>query len=112
VDTERAYLELTVRHLKVHLFTIFQMFALLILRVPNMQGKMADPEVLSNNSEMQRIAKAASDLEPTVQAYREYLEATEALEEAKQLLRESDGRFPPPLGKAHSSCHLKRITKC
>jgi peptide chain release factor 1 len=57
-----------------------------------MQGKMADPEVLSNNAEMQRIAKAAADLEPTVQAYRAYLEATEALQESKQLLRDSDGR--------------------
>ncbi len=53
---------------------------------------MADPEVLSNNAEMQRIAKAAADLEPTVQAYRAYLEATEALQESKQLLRDSDGR--------------------
>lgn len=60
---------------------------------------MAEPEVLANTSEMQKIAKAAADLEPTVQAYRDYLQTTEALAEAQQLLRESDGAVmcPDPL---------------
>lgn len=61
-----------------------------------LQEKMADPQILSNTTEMQRIAKAAADLEPTVQAYRDYLQATEALDEAKQLLRECDGAVPCP----------------
>ena len=58
---------------------------------------MADPEKLADSSEFQRIAKATADLEQTVSAYREYMDAHEQLTEAKQMLRESDGAMPFPV---------------
>lgn len=52
---------------------------------------MADPDKISDSSEFQRIAKAASDLEQTVSAYREYMDVQQQLAEAKQMLKESEG---------------------
>lgn len=54
---------------------------------------MADPDNISDSSEFQRIAKAASDLEQTVSAYREYMDVQQQLAEAKQMLKESEGNI-------------------
>lgn len=52
---------------------------------------MADPTVAGNPTEFQRVAKAAAALEDQVTAYNRYKDLVVALQEAKQLLRESDG---------------------
>ncbi len=52
--------------------------------------KMTDPEILSDQKELQRIAKAHSDLEEIVATYREYKKAIEDYNEADSLLREED----------------------
>ncbi len=52
---------------------------------------MADPDKMSDSSEFQRLAKAASALEQTVSAYREYNDTQQQLAEAKQMLKESEG---------------------
>ncbi|BDA41609.1 Peptide chain release factor 1 [Coccomyxa sp. Obi] len=54
-------------------------------------GRMADPTVAGNPTEFQRVAKAAAALEGQVTAYSRYKDLLVALQEAKQLLRESDG---------------------
>ena len=53
---------------------------------------MADPDTISDSSEFQRIAKQTSDLEQTVSAYREYMDVQQQLTEAKQMLKESEGK--------------------
>ena len=52
---------------------------------------MASPEVSSNPSEFQKVARAAADLEQTVIAYRKYEELQQELVEAKELAAESAG---------------------
>jgi protein subunit release factor A len=62
---------------------------------------MADPLVAGNPAEFQRVAKAAAELEDQVSAYDKYKQAQAALQEAKELLRESDG----PLIALRQSLH-------
>ena len=52
---------------------------------------MASPEVSSNPTEFQKVARAAADLEQTVTAYREYEQLQQELAEAKELAAESAG---------------------
>lgn len=60
---------------------------------------MASPEVSSNPTEFQKIARAAADLEQTVDAYRQYTQLQQELAEAKEMAAESAGALCC-LGKA------------
>ena len=53
-----------------------------------LQMRMADPEVAGNSTEFQKVAKAASDLEETVNTFRAYKEAETQLGEAQKYLKE------------------------
>lgn len=55
---------------------------------------MADPVTASNPTEYQKVAKAAAELEEQVSAYSKYRSTVMALQEAKEMLRESDGASP------------------
>ena len=55
------------------------------------QERMASPEVSSNPTEFQKVARAAADLEQTVTAYRQYSQLQQELKEAKELAAESAG---------------------
>lgn len=52
--------------------------------------RMADPDVASDPSEFQRIAKARSSLEETVQTFETWRKAELDLQESQQLLKESN----------------------
>ena len=65
---------------------------------------MASPEVSSNPTEFQKIARAAADLEQTVDAYRQYTQLQQELAEAKEMAAESAG--------ALCCCHNLRILCC
>ena len=56
-----------------------------------LQMRMADPEVAASTTEFQKVAKAAADIEPTVAAFQAYNEAQLAVQEAREMLRESSG---------------------
>ena len=62
---------------------------------------MASPEVSSNPTEFQKVARAAADLEQTVTAYREYEQLQQELAEAKELAAESAG--------CRISCHSCQV---
>ncbi len=53
--------------------------------------KLGDPDVISDPQELQRIAKARSALEITVETYEEWKQTQEELVGAKQILKESAG---------------------
>lgn len=57
------------------------------------QVKLADPAVAGNSSEYQRVAKAAAELQETVETYRQIFENEQELVEAKSLLKESAGQW-------------------
>ncbi|KAL3157081.1 hypothetical protein ABBQ38_001328 [Trebouxia sp. C0009 RCD-2024] len=54
-----------------------------------LQERMASPEVSSNPTEFQKVARAAADLEQTVVAYRQYTQLQQELAEAKEMAAES-----------------------
>ncbi len=53
--------------------------------------KLGDPDVAKDPQEFQRIAKARSSLEITVNTYEEWKEAEEELTEVRQVLKEAGG---------------------
>jgi len=52
----------------------------------DLSAKIADPEIISEQSLWQRYMKEHAELTPIVQAYRKYREAQKALEGAKEIL--------------------------
>lgn len=62
----------------------------------DLQNRMADPTISANNTEFQKVAKAAAEIEEAALAFQQYNDTVRQLGEAKELLRESDGG----LGKA------------
>ena len=54
------------------------------------ETKMADPDVISNQEELQQLAKKHSELEPVMEAFIRYEKATKSLEEAKEMLAGDD----------------------
>ncbi len=53
--------------------------------------KLGDPDVISDPQELQRIAKARSSLEITVETYEDWKQTQEELVGARQILKESAG---------------------
>ena len=52
--------------------------------------KLSDPATISNQSEFQRIAKKRAELEPIVEAYKEYASMLDSYNGAKEMLEEDD----------------------
>lgn len=52
--------------------------------------RLGDPDIATNPDELQKIAKARSSLEETVNTYQEWKEAGEELTGAKEILKESN----------------------
>ena len=59
-------------------------------RYIDLSDKINDPEVISNNEEWRKLMKEHSDISPIVKKYREYKETEEAVEEAREMLDDSD----------------------
>ncbi len=59
-----------------------------------LQMKMADPEVAANSNEFQKVAKAAADLEETVNAFRLYRDTEQQLVDAQKYLKEEAANDP------------------
>ncbi|KAK9146870.1 hypothetical protein Sjap_006773 [Stephania japonica] len=53
--------------------------------------KLADPDVVSNPSEYQKLAKSMAELDEVVSTYREFKECEKQLKESKDLAKESGG---------------------
>lgn len=53
--------------------------------------RLADPDIATNPDELQKVAKARSSLEETVNTYEKWKQATEQLAEAKEIFKESAG---------------------
>ncbi|KAK9084145.1 hypothetical protein Scep_030616 [Stephania cephalantha] len=53
--------------------------------------KLADPDVVSNPSEYQKLAKSMAELDEVVSTYREFKDCEKQLEETKDLAKDSGG---------------------
>ncbi|MDO4952692.1 MAG: peptide chain release factor 1 [Synergistaceae bacterium] len=54
------------------------------------ETKMADPDVVSNQEELQQLAKKHSELEPVMEAFIRYEKAKQSLDEAREMLSGDD----------------------
>ncbi|MEZ0536308.1 peptide chain release factor 1 [Caldicellulosiruptoraceae bacterium PP1] len=52
-----------------------------------LEKKISDPEIISNNTEWQKLVKEHSSLTPIVEKYREYKKVHDTIKEAEELLR-------------------------
>jgi peptide chain release factor 1 len=59
-------------------------------RFNELQAQFTDPEVLNDHEKYQKTAKALREIEAPVEKYRALKSATQGLEEARQMLAESD----------------------
>lgn len=59
-------------------------------RYIELSDKVNDPEIISNNEEWRKLMKEHSDITPIVEKYKEYRETAQAIEDAKEMLNESD----------------------
>lgn len=59
-------------------------------RFERMTRDLSDPEVVSDSSRFQKLAKEHSDLTPLVEKYREWKGLKQQIEESQALLRDSD----------------------
>ena len=69
---------------------MFDRLADLEKRYIELSDKINDPEIISNNEEWRKLMKEHSDISPIVEKYKEYEQTKEAIEEAKEMLNESD----------------------
>lgn len=69
---------------------MFDKLADLEKRYIELSDKINDPEIISNNEEWRKLMKEHSDISPIVNKYKEYEQTKEAIEEAKEMLNESD----------------------
>ncbi|WP_129599305.1 peptide chain release factor 1 [Anaerophilus nitritogenes] len=56
----------------------------------DLSQKVADPEIINDQTQWQKYIKELSEIEPIVNKYKEYKEAKEGIEEAKSILEESN----------------------
>eukprot|EP00775_Hariotina_reticulata_P002099 gene2099-2417_t len=59
-----------------------------------LQLRMADPDVANNATEFQKVARAASELEHTVTAYKQHQDLSQQLEQARIYLKEEAASDP------------------
>lgn len=60
------------------------------VRFDELTRQMADPEVISDGERYRKVAKSRSEVEEVVVKYREWRKVSSDLEEARQMLQESD----------------------
>lgn len=53
--------------------------------------QLADPDVVTDQGKLQRVAKAHAELEETVRVYRRYKEVLSGIDDARSILRELEG---------------------
>lgn len=71
--------------------------------------KMADPDIISNQEEYQKYIKEYSELKPIVEKYREYKELKDDINEAKEILSDSNDKEFKELAKMELDENLEAI---
>lgn len=69
---------------------MFDKLDFIVEKYDELAKKVADPDIIANQKEWQKLMKEMSELEPIVKEYTEYKKAKEAVEESKEILAEED----------------------
>ena len=68
---------------------MFDKLGVLEEKFEDLNMRVSDPEIISDQSTWQKLMKEVSDLEPIVSKYREYKQTKEDIEAAKEILETS-----------------------
>ena len=69
---------------------MFQKLEAVEKRYEELNEKISDPEVISNQNEWKKLMKEHSDLQDIVAKYREYKKTKQNIEDAKQMLEDKE----------------------
>jgi len=62
-------------------------------RFDEVEALLSDAEVIANQGRFRELSKEYAELEPVVKGFRDYLQATASLQEARELLRDGDAEI-------------------
>ena len=57
-------------------------------RYEEVTRKISDPEIIAQQSQWQELMKEHAEIEPVVLKYKEYKKANQAIEDAKEMLKD------------------------
>lgn len=69
---------------------MFEKLEIVEKRYDELTNQIADPEVIANNGEWQKLMKEHSSIEEVVEKYREYKNTLKAMDEAKELMEDPE----------------------
>ncbi|MGM0379000.1 MAG: peptide chain release factor 1 [Bacillota bacterium] len=80
-------------------------------RYDELNKKVSDPEVINNQKEFQKYIKEFSEIKPIVEKYREYKKVKHAIDDAKDIIKNSDDEEFIELAKMELDEHEDKIPK-
>ena len=69
---------------------MFEKLEIVEKRYDELTNQIADPEIIANNGEWQKLMKEHSSIEEVVEKYREYKNTLKAMDEAKELMEDPE----------------------
>jgi peptide chain release factor 1 len=94
--------------------TMFEKLGSVVEKYEDLTKKVADPEIIANQSVWQKYMKEMGEMEPIVEKYKEYSQAKEELEFAKQMLEDESDEEMREMAKEEVSeqeDNLETLTK-
>lgn len=80
----------------------------ILIRFEELLNELADPDCMNDQARFRRLMKEQSDLNPLVEAYKEYKEANEGIEESLAMLEEENDEEMRELAKEElNSCKTR-----
>ena len=69
---------------------MFEKFADLEDKISNLEGRLSDPQLISDQKEYQKVVREHSDLTKLNDKYQEYIKVQKEIEENKMILHDED----------------------
>ena len=81
----------------------------LLIRYEDVMGELQEPDVANDPERFRRLMKEQSDLAPIVEAYNEYKECKQAIEDSLEMLEEESDEEMRELAKEELNDNKKRV---
>ena len=91
---------------------MFEKLSFIEERFKELETKIADPKVIADNETWRRLCKEQSDITPIVEKYREYKAAKQTVDEAKELLLETQDKEFEQMLYSEIDEAQKKIEQC
>ncbi|MFC2662845.1 MAG: PCRF domain-containing protein, partial [Eubacterium sp.] len=93
---------------------MFEKLGSVVDKYDDLTKKVADPDIIANQSVWQKYMKEMGEMEPIVEKYKEYTKAKDELDFAKQMLDEESDEEMREMAKEEVSeqeDNLEKLTK-